>query len=325
MATTSGVAGTLQFTVAETIDEAFRRCGKPPSTVSAEQLISAQFNLFQILTGYANNGLSLWCVRDYILPQVEGRNVYTLPGYLVDVLAVQYQRYAVLSPATTTPAAGLLTYTFTDPANPQVLLVTGGTPSADVVLEYQDSLGAWVTVAPLLATERTLSVEAQPATSWRLRNTTGAALLVTAATFYTVARETPLTIVNRDDYLNQPTKLQKTAGEAQQYWFRKATPPQLAFTWSSDSALGGYRITMQRQIQDVTALSQIIDCPQRWYGAVVAQLALSLSGTIPANELPPGRTAELQSKAIMEDARAEDGESDGSPIGLVIGIRGYTR
>lgn len=325
MATTSGVAGTLQFTVADTVDEAFRRCGKLPSSVSAEQLEAARFNLFQILTGYANNGLSLWCIRDYILPQVEGRNVYTLPNYLVDVLAVQYQRYAELAPLTTVPATGLLTYTFAVAVNPQVLRVTAGTPAASVVLEYQDSLGVWVTVAPLLATENTLSVEAQPATSWRLRNTTGAALPVTAATFYTVTRETPLTIVNRDDYLNQPTKYVKTSGEAQQYWFRKATPPQLAFTWSSDSALGGYRVTVQRQIQDVTSLSQIIDCPQRWYGAVVAQLALSVSGIIPANELPPGRAAELQNKAMMEDARAEDGESDGSPITLVVGIRGYTR
>lgn len=325
MATTSGVAGTLQFTVADTVDEAFRRCSKLPSSVSAEQLTAARFNLFQILTGYANNGLSLWCVRDYILPQVEGRNVYTLPSYFVDILAVQYQRYAELVPLTTVPATGLLTYTFAADVNPQVLKVTAGTPSADVVLEYQDSLGTWVTVAPLLSTELTLSIEAQPATSWRLRNTTGAALPITAATFYTIVRETPLTIANRDDYLNQPTKYVKTSGGAQQYWFRKATPPQLAFTWSSDSALGGYRVTVQRQVQDVTSLSQIIDCPQRWYGAVVAQLALSLSRIIPTAELPPGRYTELKNSAAIEDARAEDGESDGSPIRLVVPIRGYTR
>jgi hypothetical protein len=324
VARTSGVAGTLQYTVAETVDEAFRRCGKLPSTVSAEQLESARFNLFQILTGYANNGLSLWCVRDYVLPQVEGRNVYTLPSYLTDVLAVQYQRYALLTPASVDSALGLLTLTFSDKTNPQVLNVTGGAATTDIVLEYLDDTGAWVAVAPLLSTEKTLSIEAEPAMAWRLRNTAGAALSVTAFVLYAIARETPLVIVNRDDYLSQPTKLLKTSGEAQQYWFRKATPPQLAFTWSSDSALGGYRVTAQRQIQDITSLSQLLDCPQRWYGAVTAKLAAALIRSIPADEVPPGRDGALQLASAEADADAEGGESDGSPIRLVVGIRGYT-
>jgi hypothetical protein len=324
MATTSGVAGTLQYTVAEAVDEAFRRCGKLPSTVSAEQLESAKFNLWQILTNYANDGLSLWCVRDYLLPQVEGRSVYTLPGYLVDVLAVQYQRYAALTPSSvTTPSTAVLQLEFAEAVNPQMLQIITGVPSANMVVEYQDATSAWVTVAALMSTELTASVEAQPATFWRVRDTTGAALTVGAIALYGVSRETPITQVNRDDYLTQPTKYLKTSGEAQQWWFRKSTPPQLAFTWASDAAVGGYRVTVQRQIQDVTALSQLVDCPQRWYAALVARLAEALCMIIP--EVSADRAERLSSLAAQAQAAAEDGESDGSQLRFDYDLRGYTQ
>ena len=81
----------------------------------------------------------------------------------------------------------------------------------------------------------------------------------------------------------------------------------------------------QRQIQDVGSLSGLLEIPQRWQESIIFSLACRVALEIPPGELPPGRLEFLENKAEYHLNRAEDGESDGSPIKLAPNVRGYTR
>ena len=84
-------------------------------------------------------------------------------------------------------------------------------------------------------------------------------------------------------------------------------------------------IWSQRHIQDVGALSNTLDIPQRWLESIILLLACRCAVELPAGELPPGRLEYLEGKSAQHLAQAEDGESDGSPIRIAPNIAGYTR
>lgn len=332
MATTSGTVGATQLNVTSIIEHAFRRCGKLASTVSSELQLSAQENLYLLLSDLANRGISLWCVNKVVLGTAADNALYNLPVGTVDVLDVLYRTNTALTGDAVT-GAGYSGIDLTTAAvvNNASIKFTGAT-TATLVIDSSDDGTTWTqrqafpaaTTVPALQWICCDIDSAVSARFWRVRDTSGTLASVTEITFSNTPNELPIGVLNRDDYSSFPNKT-FTASKALNYWFDKQITPRL-WLWpvpntSSDQIV----VWNQRQIQDVGSLSGLLEIPQRWQESIIFSLACRVALEIPPGELPPGRLEFLENKAEYHLNRAEDGESDGSPIKLAPNVRGYTR
>lgn len=333
MATTSGTVGATVIDVTTLIEHAFRRCGKVVSTVSGEQQLSAKESLFFLLTALANDGISLWCVQQAVIPLYIGQIQYDLPPGTADLLSALYRTQSALTELAPVSGADYIGSQFTaatSPSNVQINFTAAGTPA--LVIESSQDGATWTRVASFATQQSVLAASkflAQDipnsiaAVYWRVRDTSGTILAGAAVTFYNNPSEIPMSSLNRDDYWSLPNKtFQATA--SLQYWFDKQITPVISL-WPVPSIANQIVVHVHRQIQDVGSLTDLLEMPQRWYEYVIFGLAERLACELPAGELPPGRLEYLQMQAQAQMDRAADGESDGAPIRLAPNIRRYTR
>lgn len=341
---TSGTVGATVIDTITVLEHAFRRCGVMASAVSGELLQSARDNLYFLLSDLANRGLSLWCVQKYALVTLPDQQFYTLDPGVVGVLGVQYR--------TVTDAGGA--YALSGPAYLGTDTGTGNTPAvigaviqlstpAVVSLVVESSAdgvtwvqrGAYAPVLSMLAgVYYSLDLDNTVAAQfWRVRNLTGNLPAVSWLSFPTQPYEVPLGRFNRDDYINLPNKTFPALGQkALQYWYDKQTTPRI-WVWPQGSnpqpppvnTQDQIVVWAQRHIQDVGALTNTLDIPQRWLESIILLLSCRCATEIPPAQLPPGRLEYLEMKSQEHLAQAEDGENDGAPIRLAPVIRGYTR
>jgi hypothetical protein len=88
-------------------------------------------------------------------------------------------------------------------------------------------------------------------------------------------------------------------------------------------ALGQVVTYVKRYIMDVGSLTQEIEVPQRWYEAIVYQLAARLAEELP--QVDPSMLPVLDQKAMRALNEAEIEERDNSPIYFTPNIAVYTR
>lgn len=333
MATTSGTVGATTTDVITLVEHAFRRCGKMPSTVSGEQQLSAMESLFFLLTALANDGISLWCVQQAVIPLYIGQTEYELPPGTADLLSANYRTQTALVPLATISAASYVRVQFsvaTSPSNVQISFTAAGIPAL-VVESSQDGV-TWSSAASFAVQQSVLAAgkllaqdipNSIAAVYWRVRDTSGTILAGAAVTFSSNPSEIPISSLNRDDYWSLPNKTFQ-ATSSLQYWFNKQIEPTISL-WPVPSIANQIVVYVHRQIQDVGSLTDLLEVPQRWYEYVIFGLAERIACELPAGELPPGRLEYLQMQAQAQMDRAADGESDGAPIRLSPNIRGYTR
>jgi hypothetical protein len=319
MAVTSGTVATLQLDVATIVETAFRRCGKLPSTIGGELIQAARLNLFLLLTNLANRGLSLWCVEKVVIPAIPGAAEYTLPLGTIDALSLVFRRTTAV--ALTKTVVDATTQVYTAPAAFDTLAVTSGSPKILVELS-RDNGATW---SPTLTKLLSGSADVPAGVNAVRLTTTEPVLPPLTLSAVAVGRETTLTKISRDRYLALPNKKASGAGESVQYWFDKQLPPVIRVWPTSDTADAAFALYTQRQIQDVATLTEAIEVPQRWYQAIIAQLAANMALELPPDELPPGRDEKLMMLAAAAISEAERGESDGAPMTFTPNIAGYTR
>ena len=332
---TSGTVSRTSVDVSSIIEHSFRRCGKLASTISSELQLSARENLYFLLSDLANRGLSLWCTQKYVLGVQAYQPSITLPAGVVDVLNTLYRTKTDLTASAVLSGAGyygqdlgsaLTVYTAT-------ISFTAAT-AATLVLESSDDNATWVqrgtfplNTTPALAPICTDADDVVSARYWRVRDTSGTIPAVSALVLSNVVTEVPMGVLSRDDYANLPNKAQSAPAGSKSltYWFDKQVTPRLWIWPVSEVSTDQVVVWTQRHIQDVGALTNTLDIPQRWYESIILTLACRCALELPAGELPPGRYELLSVEAERHLQQAEDGESDGSPIRLVPNIRGYTR
>lgn len=349
---TSGTVGTTVFKTRRVIDHAFRRCKLTPQQVTAEMLDTALDLLFLELSALANRGIPLWTVNRFILPLYESQFSVPSPVGTVDVfeanLRVNVRPVGVASSSegtansafdadldtacTQTAAAGFIQLEYEeDVAIPIFGLLPNATGTWDVSFQYSDDGIAWTTIF----TESALDVVAgewfwrdvEGVTChlfYRLQANGATVLDVTELVFHNTPREIPMYKMNRDEYNSLPNKTR--TGRPVQFWYDKTrTQPILTlwpvpeFQYTFAQATG----FLHRQIQDVGTLRQELEVPQRWYLAIMLQLAKHLCKEI--KEVDPNMIPIIQSDAAYELKRAWDGESDGSRVTLLPRISPYTR
>ena len=333
---TSGTVGQTSVDATTVIEHAYRRCGKLASTISSELQLSARENLYFLLSDLANRGLSLWCVQKQVLGVAANQVQFPLAVGTVDVMTTLYRTSTELT-GTTISGPGWqgidLGADVTAAAyNAEILFSAATTPT--LLFESSADGSTWLEQAAFpagvtVAANTPICADAENAPAvryWRVRDTSGTLPAVASLTFSNEPYEVPMSKLSNDEYAALPNKTFSvpSGSKSLQFWFDKQTSPRLWIWPASEGSADQIVVWMQRQIQDVGALTNTLDVPQRWLESIIFLLACRCALELPSGELPPGRLEHLETKAAEHLAQAEDGESDGSPIRLAPNIRAYT-
>jgi hypothetical protein len=351
--TTSGTVSTTVFNTGRVIDHAYRRCRVPPETVTSEMLQIAKDNLYLLFSMLPNMGITLWTIEKYVLPFYQGQANITLPVGTIDVQNFNYRTISRYTGATLTSNGGVADYasdndietscaqtapngSITTLLDTPVFVSTLGVNmkaagTYTLVFEWSNDLVSWTTVLSPGAVAYTAGqwhwydldpqIDAQ---YWRVRETGGATLNVAEFVVAGNPNEIPFARLNQDDYTNLPNKAFQ--GRPLQFWLdRKVNQPVMRL-WPVPNAAAAYAqcvVWVERYIQDVGTLTQEIEVPQRWYDAIVSQLALKLAIETP--QVDPAMIDRLTPIAANALALAQMEERDNSPIMWTPNIAPYTR
>lgn len=351
---TSGTVSTTVFNTGKLIDRAFGRCKIAPQKITPEYISIAQDLLYLYLSSLASKGIALWAIEKLILPIYQGVQDVPCPTEVVDLLNCNLRTSNRLTGTYTSSsgiaanafdgdittlctevaAGGNITVQFTSPTVPTTFgFYSGATATWNISFQTSTDGINWVNVytnAALAVTANTwfwVDVEGIPQTGViyaRLQANDGLTTLnVGEFVVQNQPQEIPVAKINRDDYANLPNKF--FPGRPVQFWFNKAIPQPFITLWPTPQ----YQFTFnqlvcyaQRYIQDVGSLTQTIEVPQRWFGAVMAELARQLNMEIPEAK---GDPVELANEATAQLALAWGSETDSAPSYFRPRIYPYTR
>lgn len=159
---------------------------------------------------------------------------------------------------------------------------------------------------------------------WRLRATGATILDVLELVYADVPNEIPMYKLNRNDYANLPDKV--STGRPTQFWYdKRRTIPQLELWPSPQFQFTFSQITgfVQRQLQDVGAMTDELEVPDRWYLAMVCNLAAQLGRELKEVDETIIPRLDLDAKTYLDDAWT--GETDEAEVYLRPNIAPYTR
>jgi hypothetical protein len=349
---TSGTVSTTVFTTRKVIDHAFRRCKLNPQQITSEYIETAKDLLWLFLSTIAAKGIALWAVQKEIIPLYGYVQDVPLPVGTVDLLNVNL-RSLNRPTGIYTSSEGVADNAFDSDIETACTQIA---PAGNITVEYEsetrvttfgilpDSDGDWdfeiqtsldgVTwktvytgVAVEMVDQEWLWVDVQgtfPAFFTRLQATGATVLDVAEFVAGNELTEIPLALINTDNYDTQPDKA--FPGRPTEYRYDKQRTQPIMNLWPAPGPEYTYYqlvARVQRYIQDVGTLTQEIEVPQRWYLAIICELARQLGYSIPEvkAEVMPG----LDAEATKQLKIAWDGESDGSNVQLRVGIGCYTR
>lgn len=357
--TTSGLVNYTTIDALGIIEKAVRKCNKVPSMVDSETLLEAQSELWIMLSGLVNDGTPLWTVDKQIYGVHQYQNLLQFTSGTIDVRNMLYRTNVlpsggtpassaggvaanafdqdVTTACTQTQPSGSISYNFLSPVVITTIgLLPNSTQTILPVYEYSADGVTWFQAAPLSSAASSFTAgtwywqdipnlsSANSAQYFRVRETSGVGVLdLTEAVFGQAPYELPMARINQDDYQNLPNKV-GNPGRPLQYWFDKQMVPQ-AWLWPAS----GYEFNSivawrRREIQDVGALTNQLELPNRWLDAIIWELAFRLS-MMPGFTVDPNRMALLKSMSDSKGLSSWSEERDPSPVYINPGIRGYTR
>lgn len=349
---TSGTVATTVFNTRKVIDHAFRRCRLTPQQITSEHIETAKDLLWLFLSTLASKGIALWCLERSILPLYGYQPQVPLPQGTVDLFYLGLRQVQRLT-GTYTATEGDPDLAFdgdidtactqvTDAGSIQFQLDSatemttfGILPESsgqwDFTVQVSNDGSTWTTVY----TASDLEVEAgtwvwfdvsgqYPQAYARIQAGVGTILDVSEFVVANTPSEIPLSKVNRDDYDNLPNK--SFPSRPTEFWYDRKRVTAYAQLWPVPAPeFTFYQLVArtQRYIQDVGTLTQEIEVPQRWYLAIICELARQLGYEIKevSPDVLPGLTAEATNQLRI----AWDGETDSAPTRFSVNISPYTR
>ncbi len=354
---TSGTVGSTVFLNQQIIDHAFRRCKLVEQEITGEHIETALDLLWLFTQTLVNKGIKLWNVIPLLLPIYERQATVPCPLGTVDTYTINLRN---LNRITGTASAsegtadnafdGDLTTACTQVSTLgtiSMLLASatnvstfGIMPNVSGTWDYviEGSNDNYVTTVTLL----TRTGQAVVANEWlwvdvqgvlggvndfdnyRLR-ATGTTVLDVIELFYgNKPNEIPMYKLNRNDYANLPDKA--STGRPTQFWYDKTrTQPEIELWPNPGAEFTFSQVTgfVQRQLQDVGAMTDELEVPDRWYLAIVCNLAAELGREI--KEVDEVIVPRLDLDAGKYLADAWTGETDESETYLRPNISPYTR
>lgn len=324
----SGSIGTTTFSARKVIDHAYRRCGLPAQSITAEMQSVALDCLHTQLSELANIKTPSWCIETLLLPMYENQPVVALPAGTVDVLNLNYRSMQLVTGTDSSAATSRTTqFATATTVNTVGLSWSGATPALVTFAVSNDGV-SWTAVGTSDASATAGQITwtdisgALPYLYFRVSAATTLAL--DAVSLGNSPSEIPLGLLNRDTYTNQSNKV--FPGRPNSYWFQRDLPVPVINLWPAPNLAAEAAqlvVWRHRQIMDTTNLQQEVEVPQRWLEAVIAGLADKVALETPG--VDPARLATLPQRAAAALMTAFDGDNDGSPTFLQPAIGCYTR
>lgn len=350
--TTSGVTLNVQYPVTDLVEMAVRRCGRVPSSLSAEEVQDCKAELQMMLNSLVQEGSLLWTIDK----QIYGLNLYqNLLQFSPDTLDLENVLYRFNNlpsgGVAGSSAGGIPSYAFDQDLttacvqsapngnisynflNPVEITTVGILPNAtgllNPVYEYSIDNVTWVQSVPAAALPSSFvagqwywqDVAAPKAAQYfRVRETSGGTLNMTEVVFGTRANEIIISRLNKDDYQNLPNKNQQ--GRPLQFWFDRQITPQ-AWIWpASMYSFNSLVVWRRRVLQDVGSFTNTIEFPVRWLDSIIFTLATRIIYILPGADL--NRAPMLETKAANARQLAWTEERDNSTFSININIGGYS-
>jgi len=347
----SGTVGTTVINVQQLIDHGARRAGKLAEELTSEQVTSARESLFFLLSNLINLGIQYWAIEKKVYGLKANQYIYDLPVGGNDVLQALYRKMARPTGIYTSSAGGLVDYAFDGYIDTictqtsaggniaveydsavyigSIGVLPGVSGTFDVVFECSYDGITWTTIS---APGPTVWVDNQwiwydidpgyTVAYYRIRAISGT-LSLRELFFGNNSTEITMARLNRDDYTNLPNK-NFTANQPFQFWFNRTIPQSKIYLWPVPSdPFVQMVVWYSRQIDDVGALTNELEVPQRWYEATLMMLAHRMSLELPGVGMDRIQYLEAQAEKYLGQAEAE--ERDKSPIYLAPNISVYTR
>ncbi len=355
---TSGTVGSTVFTNQQIIDHAFRRCKMVEQQIVGEHLEIALELLWLYVMSLSNKGIKLWNVEPLLLPIYERQPTVPCPLGTENTYTINLRNQNRVT-GTATASEGVadnafdgdLTTACTQTAAAGDITMDLGTDGATAINTFgimPNVSGTWDYVieasndnfaTAVTYIERTgqevvqdewLWVDVQAPSRvtefqyWRLRATGTTVLDVIELVYQNAPNEIPMYKLNRNDYANLPDKA--STGRPTQFWFdRQRTQPEIELWPSPGAEFTFNQVTgfIQRQLQDVGRMTDELEVPDRWYLAIVCNLAAQLGREI--KEVDETILPRLDQDADRYLADAWGGETDESEAYLRPNISPYTR
>ena len=326
----SGTVSTTVFNTRKVIDHAFRKCRLPPEGVGGEQMTTAQETLYLILSMLANRGLQLWCIEKLILPLYINEAAVPVGNGIVDLLNTNYRTMQYLTPASETAAVDRVTFIFSTTEIVTTVGINWLGASAAFNLQISTDGVVWETVKSVSNPNLTagewiwVDIDGSLATQYFRVLAPGGLLDQDTVLVGNTPNEIVMARLNRDSYSNLPNKT--FTGKPLQFWLDRTLNEPVMYIWpvpNESQALGQVVTYVKRYIMDVGSLTEEIEIPQRWFEAIVYQLAARLAEELP--QVDPSMLPVLDQKAMRSLNEAEMEERDNSPIYFTPNIAVYTR
>lgn len=348
---TSGTVGQTVVDVAGLIEMAYRKCGVETGRITAEATLSARRNLYAYLSNLANRGINLWCIERTLCGLQLGSPFVTLPNGTIDTLNVTYRTLDRLEGGSGTSSSGgtasnsfdgdvdtittqtaingNISYSFSsDVTITTVGILSGATSTYTLDFQVSDDNSTWETVQSFAAQTYTdnqwqwFDINVPLAAAFaRIVETGGATLVIRELFFGNNPNEITMARLSRDSYATFPDKY--FTGTPTSYYLDRTIDSPIMNIWPTpDTVFALITVWRHRMIQDVGALTNEIEIPQRWFAAVMYNLALMLEEE--KEQVDPTRQQALQLRADRYSREAELEERDKSPIFFAPNIRPYT-
>ena len=326
---TSGTISQTNFTTRRVVENALRRCRLPAEQATPEIVDIANDQLYLILSDLANQGAPLWCIDKVIVPLYPGVMDVTLDSKVVDILNSTFRTLSEITGSDNVTST-IYEVTLSEATFLTTVGILWGGASVPIAIEQSEDGATWVTIQSespsATADEWTwYDLEASVAFQYiRIRATSGT---LDIDTLYLGNNPSEITLsrMNRDDYTNLPNKFFQS-NRPYQYWFDRQIPNPIMHMWPvPDASATVYQLVLwvHRYIMDVGSLTQTLEVPQRWFKAIVTQLAANLAREL--FQVDPQIIPMLDADAAQALALAQAEERDNSPMMIAPNISYYTR
>ena len=322
---TSGTIGTTNFTVAQLLEHAFRRCGVPPSKITPEDEQTARESLYMLIVSLASRGINLWCVEKNLLGLYANQATYTLPAGTLEVLNWIYSTPTRETGTDTTTALGVTTQLTASTKIVRWGFKPSATFTGAVTFAGSDDGLVYTTIQAKASATWTAGVwywyDVDPAVTYQYF-VVESLVPATFTEFYLASsvRDINIARFNRDDWANQPNKT-RTASPSTNVYFEKLVAPQYTLWPVPDADYNHLSIWRHREIQDVGDLTNELEIPSRQFEPIVWQLALRVASEVPGAD---GRLQFLMQMADKFQIEGDMSETDGAPMYLQPSIGVYT-
>ena len=324
----SGTVSATVFDTRKVIESAARRCKVRPQVLTTEHVEIANNELFLLLSSLANKGVQLWCLERQIYPLYDGVNRVVLDVGTVDTANTNLRTLEPVT-GTDTDSATQRETVFATSTLVSTIGIKWSAASAPIAIERSDDGASWTQVQTQTPTASAgewtwYDLDSVVASLYiRVRATSGT--LDFERIFYgNSPTEIELARINRDDYTNLPNQVFKS-DRPTQFWFDRQVRQPVLRLWPSPNAAAETSqviVWRERHIQDVGSMTQELEVPQRWYDAIVADLAYRLC--MEFAEASPDLIPLL--KSVRDEAmyHAQQEERDDSPMKILPNISPYT-